>query len=143
MTRTMNEKLLVLDNNNLIVRESAENYLKTILILHKKYGEVRSIDVANELGVSKPSVSIAMKKLRNEGLVSMDENRNLVLTEAGLEYATAIFERHEVLEKFLTDVLNVDEETAHNDSCRLEHLVSAETLNRVREICDMTRPIIS
>ena len=82
------------------VRESAENYLKAILILHEKSGDVRSIDVANELGVSKPSVSIAVKKLRNEGLVEMGEKHTLVLTKDGFEYAASIFERHVVLEKF-------------------------------------------
>ena len=120
------------------VRESAENYLKAILILHEKLGDVRSVDVANELGVSKPSVSIAVKKLRSEGLVEMDENHNLVLTKDGLEYATSIFERHVVLEKFLTDVLDIDAKIAHSDSCRLEHVVSTEILDKIKAIYDET-----
>ena len=118
------------------VRESAENYLKAILILYEKFGYVRSIDVANELGVSKPSVSIAVKKLRSEGLVEIDEKYNLILTKDGLEYATSIFERHVILEKFLANVLEIDTKTAHNDSCRLEHVISAETLNKLKEIYD-------
>ena len=116
------------------IRASAENYLKAILIRHKKFGNVRSIDIANELGVSKPSVSIAVKKLCNEGLVEMDEKHNLVLTKVGLEYATSIFERHVVLEKFLTDVLDIDAKTAHNDSCRLEHVVTTEILDKIKVI---------
>ena len=118
------------------VRESTENYLKAILILQEKLGDVRSVDVATELGVSKPSVSIAVKKLRNEGFVEIDEKHNLVLTKDGLEYATSIFERHVVLEKFLTCVLDIDAKTAHNDSCRLEHVISGETLNKFKELYD-------
>lgn len=118
------------------VGESAENYLKTILILQKRLGEVRSIDVANELGVSKPSVSYAVKKLRSEGFVLMDGNRNLVLTENGQKYAAFILDRHAVIEMFLIEILHIDEKTAHRDSCCLEHSISTETFNKIREICD-------
>jgi len=114
-------------------RESAETYLKTILLLRRKLGYVRSIDVANELGVSKPSVSNAVKKLRNEGLVNMDDSRFLILTDEGQKYAKSIFERHVVIENFLTDILNVDEEIAHKDACRLEHIVSPETVDKIKE----------
>ena len=114
-------------------RESAENYLKTILILQKKNGEFRSIDIANELVVSKPSVSVAVKKLRKEGLVTMDTSHNLTLTEDGIEYAASILERHMVIEKFFTEVLNITEETAHCDACRLEHLISVDTFNKLKE----------
>ncbi|HHU07294.1 MAG TPA: metal-dependent transcriptional regulator [Clostridiaceae bacterium] len=114
-------------------RESAETYLKTILLLSRKLGYVRSIDVANELGVSKPSVSNAVKKLRNEGLVNMDDSRFLILTDEGQKYAKSIFERHVVIENFLTDILNVDEEIAHKDACRLEHIVSSETVDKIKE----------
>ena len=116
------------------VRESAENYLKTILAVQKRFGEVRSIDVAKELNVSKPSVSNAVKKLRAEGLLDMNENRSLVLTSAGYEYAISVFERHVVIEKVLTEVLGIDEKTAHTDSCRLEHLVSRETFIKIKEL---------
>ena len=118
------------------VRESAENYLKAIYILHERLGEVHSVDVAKELGVSKPSVSIAVKKLRDEGLVSIDGKHNLVLTKDGLAYAASVFERHVVLERFLTDFLDVDVETAHNDSCRLEHTVSTKTFYKIKKIYD-------
>ena len=114
--------------------ESAENYLKTILLLQHRLGVVRCIDVASELGVSKPSVSIAVKKLRSEGLADMDESRNLVLTPLGLAHASAVWERHVLLQTFLTDVLQIDEETAHSDSCRLEHVVSAEMLHKIKEL---------
>ena len=119
--------------NNVKSRESAENYLKAILILGEKSDEVRSIDVANKLGVSKPSVSNAVKKLCSEGLVEFGETHDLVLTKEGLEYATSIIERHVVLERFLTDILEIDEETAHSDSCRLEHVVSAEVLDKLKK----------
>ena len=118
------------------VRESAETYLKTILILQKKLGYVRSVDVANELGISKASVSRAVKKLRNEGFVIMGLARNLVLTEEGLKYAAFIFERHVVIEKFLTEILNIGKENAHSDACRLEHLVSPETFDKIKESYD-------
>ena len=119
-----------------MIRESAENYLKTIFLLQKRLGEVRSVDVAKELGVSKPSVSNAVKKLRQEGLVVMDENRRLVLTEDGVVYAASIFERNKVLEIFLKDILGTDEANAHIESCRMEHLISEETYNKLREICE-------
>ncbi|MBE6083275.1 MULTISPECIES: metal-dependent transcriptional regulator [Tissierellales] len=115
------------------MNESAENYLKTLLILQKKLGEVRSIDVANELGISKPSVSVAMKKLRKEGFVNMDANHNLILTEDGVNYANSILERHAVIERYLIEILNVDEKIAHRDSCRMEHLVSEETFTKIKE----------
>jgi len=118
------------------VGESAENYLKTILILQKQLGEVRSVDVANELGVSKPSVSYAIKKLRSEGFVIMDGNHNLILTENGQKYAAFILDRHTVIEMYLVEILHIDEKTAHKDSCRLEHSISTETFNRIKEICD-------
>ena len=117
----------------MIIRESLENYLKTIFILQRKQGYVRSIDVARELGFSKPSVSVAMKKLRGEGLVNMDGDKNITLTEEGQNYAASVLERHAVIEKFLTDTLNVDKETAHKDSCRMEHLISTETLTKIKE----------
>ena len=117
-------------------RESAENYLKTILLLREELGEVRSVDVAHALGVSKPSVCNAVKKLRDEGLVVMDEKHSLVLTKTGLETAVDVFERHATLEKFLTTVLKLDKKTAHSDSCRLEHLASAEMLEKMKELCN-------
>ena len=118
----------------MIIRESAETYLKTIFLLRQKLGNVRSIDIANELGRSKPSVSVAVKKLCKEGLLLMDHDRNLILTEEGSAYAAAIFERHVVLENFLTKILDVEETEAHHDACRLEHLVSPETFSKIKEV---------
>lgn len=113
--------------------ESTENYLKTILVIQKRLGKVRSIDVANELGVSRPSVSKAIKKFREEGLVIVDKNSNLILTDKGLQCATSVLERHAEIEKYLIEVLDVNPQTAHNDSCRLEHILSPETLTKFRE----------
>ncbi|WP_024347649.1 metal-dependent transcriptional regulator [Lacrimispora indolis] len=115
-------------------RESAETYLKAIFLLRQKLGNVRSIDVANDLGISKPSVSVAVKKLSNEGLLTMDRDCNLILTEDGLKYAASIFERHVVIENFLKDILGVGEENAHKDACRLEHIVSPETFSKIKEV---------
>jgi Mn-dependent transcriptional regulator len=117
----------------MIIRESLENYLKTIFILQKKQGQVRSIDIVRELDFSKPSVSVAIKKLRGEGLVNMDDDKSISLTEKGENYAVFVLERHAVIEKFLTDILNVDKETAHKDSCRIEHLISTETFTKIKE----------
>lgn len=116
------------------IRESAGNYLKTIFILQKRLGEVRSIDVANELHVSKPSVSNAVKKLRSEGFLTVGESHNLILTEDGFKYAASIFERHITIEKFLRDVLSIEEKTAHSDACRMEHLISTETCSKIKDI---------
>ena len=113
--------------------ESTETYLKTIYLVKQKRGNVRAVDIANELGVSKPSVSIAVKKLCNEGFLSVDSNHNLILTDDGLKYADSIFERHVVIEAFLTDILDIEKETAHIDACRLEHSLSTETFNKIKE----------
>ena len=109
--------------------------MKAIYVLRERLGEVRSIDVANELGVSKPSVSIAVKKLRNEGLVDMDDNHYLILTKDGFKYAANIFERHVMLETFFRKVLEINEKTAHSDSCRLEHVISTEVLGKIKDMC--------
>lgn len=116
--------------------ESAETYLKAIFLLQRKLGYVRSVDVANELGVSKPSVSVAVKKLCNEGLLTMDCDRNLIFTEDGLKYAASIFERHVVIENYLTDILDIEKEIAHKDACRLEHIVGPETVDKIKEVYD-------
>lgn len=120
-------------HQNAKARESAEDYLKTIFLLRQQLGQVRSIDVAKALGVSKPSVSNAVKKMRSQGLVIMDERHTLTLTEAGLGYAASVMERHQVIEGFLRDILCVSRETAHKDSCRMEHLISAETFSKIHE----------
>lgn len=114
------------------IQESAENYLETILILSKKSSDVRSIDIVNELDFSKPSVSVAMKKLRENGYVNMDINGHITLTETGLKIAETMYERHTLLANYLTSI-GVDRETATQDACRIEHVISQQTFEKLRE----------
>lgn len=114
------------------IHQSAEDYLETILKLKERRGVVRSIDIVNEMQFSKPSVSVAMKKLREHGYVEMDREGYLTLTPAGLEIATQIYERHKLLTKFFMS-LGVNEETAAADACKVEHDLSEETFEKIRE----------
>jgi Mn-dependent DtxR family transcriptional regulator len=114
------------------IHESAENYLETILSLKERRGGVRSIDIANELGFSKPSVSVAMKKLRENGYVEMDEDGFLSLLPEGLIIAKRIYERHQLLTKFFIH-LGVDEEVAATDACKVEHDLSEETFQNIKK----------
>ncbi len=114
------------------IQESAENYLETILILKKEKGNVRSIDVVNELGFSKPSVSVAMKHLREDGYVTVDENGFINLTEKGLEIASSIYERHTLISNWLIQ-LGVPKEIALEDACRMEHVISSETFHALKK----------
>ena len=111
--------------------ESAENYLETILNLKKRRGAVRSIDIANELQFSKPSVSIAMKNLRENGYVELDENGCIRLCGQGREIAERIYERHTLLTDWLT-ALGVDPLIAAEDACRIEHVISTESFEAIR-----------
>ena len=114
------------------IHASGEDYLEAILVLHKKMGMVRSVDVARHLGVSKPSVCHAVAVLQEGGLLIMDENHFLHLTEVGKEVAGKIYERH----RFFTDRLieaGVDPKTAEADACRIEHVISDETFRRLKE----------
>ena len=115
------------------IQESGENYLETILILKHRNGYVRSIDVANELGFSKGSVSRAMSILKEAGLLVMEQNGNLVLTDSGLQRADAVYERHTLIAEFLEQTLGVDHETAVGDSCRMEHIISEKSFQRMKE----------
>ena len=114
------------------IQESAENYLEAIHVLMQKNGQVRSIDVAHYTGFSKPSISRAVGLLRDNGYVSIDQNGLLSLTEAGLKIAETIYERHTVLTDLLTK-LGVSPETAAEDACRIEHVISAETFEKLKE----------
>ena len=114
------------------MQESGENYLETILVLHKKNGYVRSIDVANYLGVTKPSVSRAMSLLRENGYVQVDADGGLVLTEAGLAIARRVYDRHRLLTEFFVR-LGVDPEVAARDACRVEHDLSEQTFSKLVE----------
>ena len=116
-----------------IMQESGENYLETILILRERNGTVRSIDIANELGYAKPSVSRAVKLLEKKGLIVMEHNGELVLTEKGLEMASAIYERHKIISKFFVDILKVDKISADMDACRIEHVISEASFNKIKE----------
>ena len=114
------------------INESQENYLESILIIKNQKGFVRSIDIANELSVSKPSVSVAMKNFREGGYITVDDDGNIDLTDKGLEIALRVYERHEVIAKLLTS-LGVSEETALVDSCKIEHVISEETFTKIKE----------
>ena len=113
------------------IHKSAEDYLEPILKLRQQKGQVRSIDVVTDLHFSKPSVSVAMKKLRESGHVEMDENGLLTLTESGEAVARRIFERHQVLTQMLT-ALGVDEETAAEEACKIEHDISDGTFEKIK-----------
>jgi Mn-dependent DtxR family transcriptional regulator len=113
------------------IRESGENYLEAILILSKQQEHVRSIDVAGFLGVTKPSVSRAMSILKAEGFVVSDANGALVLTEKGMDVAQSMYERHKLLTEFLVS-LGVSRETAAEDACRIEHVISKESFELLR-----------
>lgn len=113
------------------IHESAENYIETIYVLKGRLGEVRSIDIANELDFSKPSVSIAMKNLRENGYAEVDSAGYINLTPAGLEIAERMYERHTILTDFLVG-LGVDPEIAAEDACRIEHVISAESFDAIK-----------
>lgn len=112
--------------------ESAENYLETILVLSKKLPVVRSIDIATELNYSKPSVSIAMKNLRESGCIEVSSAGFITLTEKGLEIANSIYERHEVLSTVFIS-LGVTPEIAVADACKIEHQISEETFQALKK----------
>lgn len=121
------------------IHESAENYLETILMIQNEKGMVRSIDVARHLEFSKPSVSRAMSLLKNNGYITMDPDGLLHLTDSGREIAERIYERHCLLTKWLV-MLGVDEETAANDACRMEHDISAVTFQKMKEHIQAEHP---
>lgn len=114
------------------VHESSEDYLETILMLKERKGYVRSVDVANELAFTKASVSVAMKKLRENGYVQMEADGSLVLTEAGLTIARRVYDRHRLLTEFFVR-LGVDPEVAAQDACRVEHDLSEQTFSKLVE----------
>ncbi len=113
------------------IQESAEDYLETILILQGRKGSVRSIDIVNELGYSKPSVSIAMKNLRENGYIEMGTDGYITLLEPGKTIAEKTYERHTFLSQWLTS-LGVDPEIAAKDACRIEHVISAQSFDAIK-----------
>ena len=113
------------------IHESAENYLEAILMIQERCGSVRSIDIANELEFSKPSVSVAMKNLRTNGYIEMDKSGLISLLPKGREIAERTYEKHKVLSMCLT-VLGVDPKVAAEDACRIEHVISAESFDAIK-----------
>lgn len=118
--------------------ESAEDYLESILMLSEKLPVVRSVDVSNDLGYKKSSVSIAMKNLRNKKLITMTDSGYIYLTEKGHEIASAVYERHKFFTNMLID-LGVPDKTASDDACRIEHIISEETFNAIRKLYEDSR----
>ena len=112
--------------------ESSEDYLETILILRERKGNVRSIDIVNEMNYSKPSISIAMKKLREAGKIEMDANGYISLTPEGEEIAGKIYARHKLLQAVLM-AIGVDPQTASEEACRIEHDINDDTYNKINE----------
>lgn len=115
------------------LQESGEMYLETIYVLSRKMGNVRSIDVGEYMGYSKPSVSRAVGLLKNGGYISVDENGFLTLTEVGLELAESIYERHTIVSDFLKKI-GVPDDIADEDACRIEHIISKETFDAIKNI---------
>ena len=120
------------------IHESAEDYLEAILVLKEKMGMVRSIDVVHHLDYSKPSVSVAMKNLRENGYIEVDELGHISLTPSGEEIAQRIYERHTFLSSWLS-ALGVDPRVAAEDACRIEHVISAESFSAIRAHVDEKR----
>ena len=115
----------------MVIHESAEDYLESILVLQQRRGQVRSIDIVNELGYSKPSVSIAMKKLRENGYISMDSDGSITLNESGMAIASRVYGRHRTLSRLFM-LLGVTPEVASEDACKVEHDLSDETFGCIQ-----------
>lgn len=116
----------------MVIRKSAEDYLEAMLMMREKHGYIRSIDVAEQLGVTKPSVSYATKRLREAGYITMDGDSYITLTDSGMAVAARIYERHKLLTEFFMR-LGVDEKTARDDACRVEHDISEKTFSAICE----------
>ena len=112
--------------------ESGENYLETILVLTKKNGSVRSIDIAEAMQFTKASVSRAMSILKRDNYIIMHPDGSILLTKEGLKKATAVYDRHVTLTRFINEVLGVDAEIAEKDACRIEHIISPETFAGIK-----------
>ena len=117
------------------IHESGEMYLENIFVLRSKLGNVRSIDIVNYSGYSKPSISRAVKLLNNAGYINIDNEGYITLTDEGEALARKIFARHETLTRFLVNI-GVDRETASEDACRMEHVISDDTYERIKDFCE-------
>ena len=118
---------------NMAIHESGEDYLEAILMIKKRSGNVRSIDVARELSFSKPSVSVAMKNLRENGYIEVDPSGYITLLDSGRQIAEKIYERHTTISKWLMSI-GVDEKNAVEDACRIEHIISSESFEAIKRI---------
>lgn len=114
----------------MVLHESAEDYLETILILYERNGQVRSIDIVNEMNFSKPSISIAMKKLRENGFINMDSSGLITLTPEGKTVAERIYSRHKLLTRVLM-AIGVEEKKASEEACKIEHDIDDETYEKI------------
>ena len=121
------------------IHESAENYLETILILSKRLPVVRSVDIAAEMNFKKSSISVAMKKLREHGYIEVTDSGFITLTDTGREIADMIYERHTFLSEWLKN-LGVDEKTAAEDACRMEHTISKESFSAIKKYVNEHQP---
>ena len=121
------------DAEGLGMNESREDYIKTIYALKSRMKIVRSVDIANEMGYTRPSVSRATTTLREKGLITMDGKTGINLTKKGLEVARRIYEKHELLKNFLLQTTGTDERVAEEEACRMEHFVSQATLEGIRD----------
>ena len=119
----------------MVIHESAEDYLESILVLKERRGVVHSIDIVNELGYSKPSVSIAMKKLRENGYISMSPDGSITLNESGLAIASRVYDRLKTITRLFT-LLGVSPDAAAEDACKVEHDLSDETFAKIREFVE-------
>ena len=119
--------------------ESGEDYLETILLLYRKQGYVRSTDIANAMNYTKASISRAVKILKDDGYIYMDPNKMIFLTEEGNQKAVEIYERHQVITQFLEEVLQVDADTAEEDACHMEHVISDSTFQGFKALLEEKR----
>ena len=122
--------ILMESGDTMKILKASEDYLEAMLMMRERYGYIRSVDIATELGVTKPSVSYAAKRLRLNGYITMDESGLITLTDSGMEIASRIYERHKLLAEFLI-TLGVDEKTAREDACKMEHDVSEATFDAI------------
>ena len=137
MYKSVKKKEEERQGNQMEIHESAEDYLETILILKERSGQVRSIDIATEMNYTKPSISVAMKKLRENGYIEVDKDGFITLTASGYEIASNIYNRHKVLTDFFIS-LGVDQKVAAEDACKIEHDLSDETFEKIRTHAEKT-----
>ena len=124
-----------------MIHESGEDYLETILLLKNKNGSVRSIDVARELGYTKASISRAMSILKKSDYIAIDAIGQILLTDKGLEKANEVYERHKLITNYLIMTLGVSEEIADQDACRIEHVISEQSFEKIKQLINQNKNI--